>query len=80
MDSGFYSADYLRAWIASAQIKDYLLRRFDKKWFLNKKAGKFLRQLFARGVTDEVEDVVHRLGYKPFDIAFLVNNYKEVLG
>jgi len=80
MDSGFYSADYLRAWIASAQIKDYLLRRFGKRWFLNKKAGNFLRQLFARGVTDEVEDMVHRFGYKPFDIAFLVNNYKEVLG
>jgi len=80
MDSGFYSADYLRAWIAAAQVKDYLLRRFGRKWFLNKKAGKFLRNLFLRGVTDELEEVVARLGYKPFDISFLVKGYREVLG
>lgn len=79
MDSGFYSADYLRAWIASAQIKDYLKRKFGQKWFINPKAGKFLRSLFARGVTDEVEDVVLRLGYKPWDISFLTGGYREVL-
>ena len=27
MDSGFYSADYLRAWIRSAQLRQYLVRR-----------------------------------------------------
>ena len=26
MDAGFYSADYLRAWIRSAQLRDYLVR------------------------------------------------------
>ena len=79
MDSGFYSADYLRAWIGAAQIKDYLMLRFGKKWFLNKKAGKFLRGLFSRGVSDELEEVVARLGYKAFDISFLIKGYKEVL-
>ena len=79
MDGGFYSADYLRAWIAAAQIKDYLVKRFGKRWFLNKKAGEFLRKLYSRGVTDEVEDVVKKLGYKPWDISFLLQGYKEVL-
>ena len=79
MDSGFYSADYLRAWIGAAQIKDYLKRKFGQKWFLNPKAGKFLRGLFARGVSDEVEDVVRKLSYRPFDISLLVSGYKKVL-
>ena len=78
-DSGFYSADYLRAWIAAAQIKDYLVRRFGSKWFVNPRAGKFFRNFFARGVTDEIEDAVLRLGYKSFDISFLIESYKTVL-
>lgn len=79
MDSGFYSADYLRAWIGAAQIKNYLTRKFGEKWFLNKKAGVFLRQLYSRGVSDELEDVVKRLGYKPFDPTLLIANYRQIL-
>ncbi|HSX19372.1 MAG TPA: hypothetical protein VLE91_04580 [Candidatus Saccharimonadales bacterium] len=79
MDGSFYSADYLRAWIGAAQIKDYLNKKFGKKWFLNKKAGEFLRKLYARGVTDEIEDVVKRLGYKPWDTSLLIKGYKQVL-
>lgn len=80
MDSGFYSADYLRAWIAAAQIKDYLSKKYTSKWFLNPKAGKFLRDLYSRGTLDEVEDVVVRLGYKPFDTSLLTSGYKSILG
>ena len=79
MDSGFYSAEYLRAWVGAAQIKDYLLKRFGARWFLNKKAGSFLRKLFERGVTDELEDVIRKLGYKPWDTSLLMNSYKRVL-
>ncbi len=75
MDRGFYSADYLRAWIAGAEIKDYLRRRFGTRWFLTGKAGKFLRGLFERGVTDDVEDVVSKLGYKPWDTSYLIKGY-----
>lgn len=79
MDSGFYSAEYLRAWIASAQIQDYLVKKFGRRWFVNKRAGEFLRKLYARGVTDEVEDVVKRLGYKPWDTNYLVKAYRQIL-
>lgn len=78
MDSGFYSAEYLRAWIAAAQIQDYLIKKFGKRWFANKKAGEFLRRLYSRGVQDEVEDVVKKLGYKPWDTSYLIRGYKQV--
>lgn len=80
MDSGFYSADYLRAWIGAAQIKDYIVRKFGEKWFSNKKAGAFLRQLYSRGVQDELEEVVRKLGYKPFDHSQLLATYNKILG
>ena len=80
MDSGFYSADYLRAWIGAAQIKDYLVKKYGKNWFFNPKAFKFLRDLWARGVADELEDVVKRLGYKPWDTSLLISGYKQLLG
>lgn len=79
MDRGFYSSEYLRAWLASSQIEDFLVKKFGEKWFVNKKAGEFLRRLYARGVSDEVEDVVKRLGYKPWDVSLLVSGYQKVL-
>src|SRR5207244_3952516 len=33
MDAGFYSADYLRAWIRSAQLRDYLQREVGDDWW-----------------------------------------------
>jgi len=57
----------------------YINRKFGEKWFLNPKAGKFLRELYSQGVSDELEDVVKKLGYKPLDIKYLVSNYKKIL-
>lgn len=79
MDSGLYSADYLRAWIGAAQIKDYLIGKFGKEWFFNKKAGIFLRRLWSGGVTNDLEDVVEKLGYEPFDIVYLVDSYNKFI-
>ncbi len=33
MDAGFYSADYLRAWIRSAQLRAYLRREVGEDWW-----------------------------------------------
>ncbi len=76
MDGGFYSAEYLRAWIGAAQIKDCLEGKFGQRWFLQKKAGLFLRKLYSDGVKFDLEEVVLRLGYIPFDVNFLLNSYK----
>lgn len=78
LDPFFYSADYLRAWIASAQIKDYLNRKYGKEWFFNPKVGQFFKDLWKDGVMDELETVVKRLGYEPWDIDFLVESYASL--
>ena len=72
MDSGFYSADYLRAWIRSAQLRAYLIREVGEDWWRNERTGEFLRGLFAEGTRPTSEEIAGRLGYEPFDAGPLV--------
>jgi hypothetical protein len=72
MDAGFYSADYLRAWIRSAQLSAYLRREVGEDWWRNTGTGEILRGLFAEGTRPSTEDVAGRLGFDPLDTAPLV--------
>jgi hypothetical protein len=72
MDGGFYSADYLRAWIRSAQLRDYLVREIGEDWWRNAATGERLRALFAEGTRPSSEEIAARLGYQPLDIAPLL--------
>jgi hypothetical protein len=67
MDAGFYSADYLRAWIRSAQLRDYLVREIGEDWWRNVETGGRLRALFSEGTRPSSEEVAARLGYQPLD-------------
>jgi hypothetical protein len=49
MDAGFYSADYLRAWVRSAQLNQHLRNEIGGDWWRNKKTGDVLRDLFREG-------------------------------
>ena len=69
MDGGFYSADYLRAWIRSAQLRDYLVRELGKDWWRNAETGDRLRALFLEGTRPSSEEIAARLGYQPLDTA-----------
>jgi hypothetical protein len=72
MDAGFYSADYLRAWIRSAQLRDYLIRELGPGWWRNTETGERLRTLFAEGTRPSSEQIAARLGYQPLDTAPLL--------
>jgi len=72
MDGGFYSADYLRAWIRSAQLRDYLVREMGENWWRNAETGDRLRALFAEGTRPSSEEIAARLGYQPLDTAPLL--------
>jgi hypothetical protein len=75
MDEGFYSADYLRAWIRSAQLRDHLKREIGHDWWRSAKTGDFLRSLFAEGTRPASEAIAARLGYAPFDVGPLLTEY-----
>ena len=72
MDAGFYSADYLRAWIRSAQLRDYLVRELGDDWWRTAETGEHLRTLFAEGTRPSSEEIASRLGYQALDTAPLL--------
>jgi hypothetical protein len=67
MDAGFYSADYLRAWIRSAQLRRWLQGEVGEDWWRNRKTGDHLRALFAEGTRPTSEEIAARLGFDPLD-------------
>jgi hypothetical protein len=72
MDAGFYSADYLRAWIRSAQLRSYLIREVGADWWGNAKTGDHLRELWREGTTPSSEDIAARMGFESLDTDPLV--------
>jgi oligoendopeptidase F len=72
MDAGFYSADYLRAWIRAPQLADRLRAEVGDDWWRRPETGERLRALFAEGTRPASEEVAVRLGYEPLDTAPLV--------
>ena len=72
MDPGFYSADYLRAWIRHAQLRSYLFAEVGEDWWRSPRTGELLRDLFAEGTRPSSEEIATRLGSDPYDTAPLV--------
>jgi hypothetical protein len=67
MDAGFYSADYLRAWIRSAQLRAHLESEVGEGWWHDERTGEHLRALFAEGTRPSSEEIAARLGFDPLD-------------
>jgi hypothetical protein len=72
MDAGFYSADYLRAWIRHAQLRAHLVDEVGEGWWRSPKTGEILRALFAEGTKPSSEEIAARLGFQPYDTAPLI--------
>jgi hypothetical protein len=73
MDSGFYSADYLRAWIRSAQLRRHLVDEVGEDWWRRPGTGERLRALWREGTRPTSEEIAERLGFEPFDTAPLLH-------
>ncbi len=73
MDAGFYSADYLRAWIRSAQLRRHLIDTIGQDWWRNPATGELLRELFLEGTKPSSEDIAARIGFDPLDTAPLLH-------
>jgi hypothetical protein len=67
MDAGFYSADYLRAWIRAAQLRALLEREVGEEWWASTATGDRLRDLFREGTKPSSEEIAGRIGFDPLD-------------
>lgn len=72
MDADFYSADYLRAAIRSAQLRAYLRENVGGDWWRRSETGDVLRDLFREGTRPSNEEIAERLGFAALDTAPLV--------
>lgn len=72
MDAGFYSADYLRAWIRCAQLRAFLLSEIGGDWWRSPATGDLLRSMFREGTRPSSEEIAGRLGFDPLDTEPLV--------
>jgi hypothetical protein len=70
VDDGFYCAEYLRSWIAEAQLRKYLVDEFGDEWFTNPGSGSLLRELWKEGSRITVEEMAEKLG-QTLDSKFL---------
>jgi hypothetical protein len=73
MDPGFYSADYLRAWVRKAQLRQYLIGTVGPEWWRSRATGDFLRELFLEGTRPSSEEIASRIGYDPLDTTPLLH-------
>jgi hypothetical protein len=65
-DPGFYSADYLRAWLAEAALERWLRREYGPHWWRSREAGEWLRRQWLEGWRPEAEDLVAQVGEVPW--------------
>jgi hypothetical protein len=65
-DPGFYSADYLRAWLAQAAFHQRLGEMFGARWWTKAEAGHWLREQWRKGSIPEAEETVAAVGGKPW--------------
>jgi hypothetical protein len=75
MDDDFYSADYLRAWVRSAQLRAYLRRSVGSDWWQRPDTGRLLRDLFAEGTRPTSEEIAARIGFDPLDTGPLLDEH-----
>lgn len=80
MDDGFYAAQYLRAWIFEAQLRAVLQEKYGDEWFLDSRAGNYLKDLWSSGQKYDVVELAQMIGYSGLDINPLVDEITENLG
>ena len=71
MDAGFYSADYLRAWVRAAQLRAHLRSEVGEDWWRSPATGDLLRELFREGLRPSSEEIAARIGFEPLDTGSL---------
>ena len=79
-DEGFYSAQYLRAWILSAQLRAHLRKRHGERYYLRPEAGTDFSGLWKLGQHLPAHELATFLDYDGLDVEPLVGDITAVLG
>jgi hypothetical protein len=79
VDSGFYSAQYMRAWTLEALFRDFLRKEYDEEWFRHPRAGAFLRDRWREGQRYTADELARFLGFDGLEMGPLVREIEAGL-
>jgi hypothetical protein len=72
VDTGYYAANYLRAWAFEAQLRRALRGRFGEDWFARREAGDYLRSLWRDGQRLDADELLARTAEERLDFGVLL--------
>ena len=61
VDAGFYTVNYLRAWMMEYHLTHHLEEKIGRNWFMCPDAGTLLAGLWRKGQTDDVDEIIRSL-------------------
>ncbi len=77
VDEGFYALYYTAAYYAAAQLRAKLREDFGPRWYKDPAAGNTLKDLFRRGDSITVTEMLQQVGYpEGLDPAYLIVDYR----
>lgn len=76
---GFYSAEYLKAWILEAQLRKRLEEGFGRAWFRHCGVGDFLQRIWRNCQKYSEEELSEFLGFDEWDYHPLQDSLLEAL-
>lgn len=62
LDLHFHAARYLRGWLLAAMLRRALRDDFGEAWFESRRAGRYLREIWAHGQGWDAEELARELG------------------
>lgn len=64
VDEGFYALYYMAAYYGMAQLRAEVRERFGERWYKDPAAGEFFRDLFSRGDSWTLGEMLQYIGYE----------------
>ena len=77
VDSHFYCARYLRAWMLERQIRAKLVEKAGEEWFAEPNAGDILKEMWSKGQQHWAEVISTALGFNALNFDQLIEDYKS---
>ncbi|MCG9479860.1 MAG: hypothetical protein K9H14_06570 [Actinomycetia bacterium] len=74
VDPGFYCTNYIRAWSFEAQLNQYLCTEYGNRWYSNRRAGNFLKEVWSYGQKYDAAEILEQLGFKQLDTDLLIDS------
>ena len=65
--AAFESGDYLRAWALEVRLREFLRTRFGHRWYVDRSAGRFLKEIWETGFFYTAEELGAEIGLGAFD-------------